>query len=66
MMHGKGCERKRSQTNLMYCPKICLEGLKKTTENLKIIGVPSEILTEHLLNTSLERYLYSVHIGNTV
>jgi hypothetical protein len=36
-----------------YNPDIFLEGLRKTTKHL---GVLAEIRTEHLPNTSLERY----------
>jgi hypothetical protein len=35
---------------------ICLEGLRKTTTNLKIVGVPAEIRTSHLPNTSQKRF----------
>jgi hypothetical protein len=34
MMNWKGCGRKLSWLNFRYCPSICLEGLRKTTENL--------------------------------
>jgi hypothetical protein len=35
----------------------CLERLKKATKNLRRAGVPGESLTDHLPNTSPERYL---------
>jgi hypothetical protein len=34
MMNWKGCERKRSWPNLRYYPSICLEGPRKTVQNL--------------------------------
>jgi hypothetical protein len=37
--------RKRSLCNLRYRLCIYIEGLKKTTRNMRIIGVPSEIRT---------------------
>jgi hypothetical protein len=38
-------------TNLRHCPRICLEGLRKTTKIFKTVGVPAEIGTRHLTNT---------------
>jgi hypothetical protein len=36
-----------------YYPSICLEGLRKTTENSRITGVPGEIQTGKLQNTNI-------------
>jgi hypothetical protein len=33
-MNWKGCGKKQSGPNLRYYPGICLEGLRKTTEDL--------------------------------
>jgi hypothetical protein len=38
-------------------PNTCLEGLSKTSENLRIVGVVAEIQIEHLQNRNLGRYL---------
>jgi hypothetical protein len=41
-------------------PVIYLEGLKKTTRNpARTTGVPAEIWTQHLPNTSLKRFRYA-------
>jgi hypothetical protein len=41
-------------------PVICLDGLRKTTENLRISFVSAEIRTEHIPNTSrLESCLWT-------
>jgi hypothetical protein len=37
---------------MRYYPGIFLEFLRKTTEELRIVGFPDEILTEHLPNTT--------------
>jgi hypothetical protein len=39
-MNWNGCGRKRSWPNLKYYTVTCLEGLRKTLENLRMIGVP--------------------------
>jgi hypothetical protein len=39
---------------------ICLAGLSKATETLRIAGGIIEIRTQHLPNTCTERYLYPV------
>jgi hypothetical protein len=36
--------------------RICLERLRNTTENLRIVGVAAGIRTGHLLNKSHKRY----------
>jgi hypothetical protein len=43
----------------MYCPRICLEVLRKPTGNLevRIAVVSAEIQTEHLMNTNMKLYL---------
>jgi hypothetical protein len=44
-MNWKGCGRKWSWLNLSHSPGICLEGMKKATENLnKDTGIQVEIL----------------------
>jgi hypothetical protein len=40
----------------MYYHVISLDGLRKTKRALWIVGVPAEIRTEHLQNTSQQRY----------
>jgi hypothetical protein len=42
------------------------EEAEKNYGNLKITGAPSEIRTEHFLNTNIEGYLYSANLGDTV
>jgi hypothetical protein len=42
----------------MYYSGIFSEELRRTTKNHRIAGVLSEIRTEYLPNTSLERYCY--------
>jgi hypothetical protein len=37
-------------------PGFCLEGLRETTDNLRIGGVLAEIRPEHLPNISLDHY----------
>jgi hypothetical protein len=49
-MNLKGCGRKWSGPNLRYCPSICLEGLRKTTKELRIASLWTKILTWNLLN----------------
>jgi hypothetical protein len=43
-----------------------LEGLKKTTKNLRIAGVRAEIRTELLPDINLERYRYADPLGSVV
>jgi hypothetical protein len=47
-------QKKRLQPNR----DIIVEGLSKPMENLTTAGVPAEIRTGHLPNTSLEQYCY--------
>jgi hypothetical protein len=49
-MNWKRCGRKWSWPNLRYYPDICLEGLRKTTRNLRIAGLQAEISTQILPN----------------
>jgi hypothetical protein len=42
---------------LSHHTSICMGGVTKPTENLKIAGSPAEIRTEHLPNASIERFL---------
>jgi hypothetical protein len=37
----------------------CLEGLRKATRNLRIVGIATNILTKHFVNWSLKPYLYA-------
>jgi hypothetical protein len=46
-MNCKECGRKRSLPNLRY-PVIWLEGLRKTTDNLRIVDVLAEIRSGYL------------------
>jgi hypothetical protein len=50
MMNWEGCGRKQSWPNLRYYPNIFLEGLGKTTENLRIAILHAEILTQDFPN----------------
>jgi hypothetical protein len=56
IMNWKGCERRWSCPNSRYSASICLEVLKKTTRNLKTVGIPTETLTKHLPNASQKYY----------
>jgi hypothetical protein len=51
-MNWKGLERRRSWRNQGTFTAFVLEGLTKITKTLKVTGVPNEILTEPLPNTS--------------
>jgi hypothetical protein len=49
-------------------PRICLKGLRKTQKaSVRIVGIPNEIRTEYLTNTSIERVTaaasYSTRVG---
>jgi hypothetical protein len=46
-----------------YSPRIILERLRTTTKIVSIVGVPAEIWTDHLLNTSIVRYRHANLIG---
>jgi hypothetical protein len=41
-----------------YYPNICLEGLRKTTENNRLPGVPREFQTMKLQNMNIKLYQY--------
>jgi hypothetical protein len=43
-----------------------VEGLRKATRNLTIAGVPAEIQTEYLPNTSLKRYRHANLLGDAL
>jgi hypothetical protein len=58
-MNNKGCGRKRSWPNLRYYPEIFLKGLRKTTINIRRVGVPAEIRMGYLPNTSQKSYRLS-------
>jgi hypothetical protein len=53
-MNLKRYGRKRSRPNRGIFPGTCQEGMRKTTKNLRIAGVPAEIQTEELKNTTIE------------
>jgi hypothetical protein len=40
----------------MHYLGICLQGLRKTTKKVKVVGVPAEIRNGLLQNTSQKRY----------
>jgi hypothetical protein len=46
-----------------YYTRICMEGVKNTTNNLRITGFSVEIRTEHLSNSRLDRYRYIKLLG---
>jgi hypothetical protein len=46
----------RVVTQARYYPGIYLEELKGKKTSIRVAGVPAEIRTEQLWNTSLERY----------
>jgi hypothetical protein len=46
---------KRSWMNLRHYPGIFLEIPRNSSKNLRIVGVPAEIRTRHLHNTSQKR-----------
>jgi hypothetical protein len=47
-----------------HYPKICLKGLDKNTEtSFGIVGVPTDIRTENLPSTNLDRYRYVNQFG---
>jgi hypothetical protein len=41
-MNWEGYERKSSLLKVRHCPGICLEELKKTTNSIRISGLPAE------------------------
>jgi hypothetical protein len=49
----KGIWKEAVVASSSYYPGICLQGI------LSIVGVAGEIRTEHLRNTSMERYRYA-------
>jgi hypothetical protein len=52
----KGCEMKQSLLNLRYCTVIFLNGLRKTTKDLRTLCVPDVIRAGNLQNTSQKHY----------
>jgi hypothetical protein len=46
-----------------HYPDICLKGLRKIRKTVRISGVPSEIRTEHLPNTSQAPYRSTILFG---
>jgi hypothetical protein len=50
--------RKELSMPYKYYPGIFPDGLRKTTKTVRISGVLAEIITAHLLNTSLELCCY--------
>jgi hypothetical protein len=49
-----------------HCPGICLEGERRLTKNLTIVGILAEIRTEHVPNRSQRRCVYTSLYGNCV
>jgi hypothetical protein len=39
------------------------EGVRKTTKTVMMVGIPAEIRTQNLPNTSLERHHYASPLG---
>jgi predicted RNA-binding protein (virulence factor B family) len=60
-MMWKGCEMKRLWPNLGYYPSMCVVRLRKTTEDLRIFGIPAGIQTRHFPNKIKKRYCLSKH-----
>lgn len=55
----KGSERKRFWPNRGTIPVFFVKGLLKATIRLGIVGVPNQIRTKHLPNSSVERHSQS-------
>jgi hypothetical protein len=57
-MMSKGCVRSWSWPNVMYCPTICVEELKKKPRetSVRIMGLLTDTRTGYLPNTSQKRY----------
>jgi hypothetical protein len=53
VMNWKGCGKKQSWHTFMWCSSICLEGLSKTTTNLRISGLRAKIWSRDLPNTKI-------------
>jgi hypothetical protein len=62
-MKWKDFEGSVSRPNSDYLSSFLLR-LTETTKNLKRAGIPAEILTNNLPNTSLEHYIYHVLLEN--
>jgi hypothetical protein len=47
-----------------HCPGFSLQGLRKTTRNIRLTRVAAKTRTQHLPNISLERQCYANPDGN--
>jgi hypothetical protein len=56
-MNWKGCGGKRSWPNLRYCPRICLEGLRRNKNKVRLVALRDEIWTKDLQNMKQKRFL---------
>jgi hypothetical protein len=57
-MNCKECESTINGRGLVlsYCPGICLDGLRKATESVRIVGIPTYIRLGHLPNIRQNHY----------
>jgi hypothetical protein len=47
-----------------YYPRMFLKGMRKTTNNIRVVGVLAEVQTEYLVNTILKRYRFTNLLSN--
>jgi hypothetical protein len=53
----KECGRKLLWPSVRYEPRICVEGVRKFTKDVRIVFVLAEIRTRHVANTNQKLYL---------
>jgi hypothetical protein len=54
---------KRLLPNRGLIPDFFFAGVRKTTKNIRIVGIPADIRNEHLPNKSLDRHHSAVLFG---
>jgi hypothetical protein len=64
MINRKGFGRKSSAAKSRHYSGSYLEGLRKTTKNLRITWVSAEIRTEHLPNMNIGHCRYTNPLDN--
>jgi hypothetical protein len=62
IINWKGYGRKRSWRNLRHYPGICLEGLRKTTKNLRIAGLQAKIWTLDMVVKGKWKYITELKV----